>query len=214
MSTGIELKSNQTIVFIGDSITDADRNRPAYRPLGFGYVHFVANTLLAKYPQLNLNIINTGISSNTVRDLKSRWEKDCIRFKPDVLSVLIGVNDVWRQYAEPEYLNQAVYEEEYELTYRLLLSQIKQQGDSQLILMEPFMFCNDTKNEIFRSLRNYIDIVDNLAEEFGAVLVPLQSEIDKKIKQVPPEKWSADAIHPYIWSHAWIAQHWLQATGL
>ena len=214
MQPKIDLKSNQTIVFIGDSITDADRDLPAYRPFGFGYVHFVANTLLSKYPQLKLNILNTGISGNTVRDLKNRWQEDCIKLKPDVLSVLVGVNDVARRYAEPEKLPKAVYEDEYELTYRQLLSQAKQRLNCQLILMEPFMFCNDAENEVFKSLCDYIDIVDRLAEEFGAVLVPLQSEIDKQIKHVPPENWSLDLVHPYVWVHAWIAQRWLQATGL
>lgn len=214
MQSKIELKPNQIIVFIGDSITDADRNRPAYRPFGFGYVHFVANILLAKYPQLNLNIINTGMNGNTVRDLKIRWEQDCIKLQPDILSVLIGINDVWRQYAEPERLPQAVFEDEYELTYRHLLSEAKQHLNCKLVLMEPFMFCSDAENEIFKGLHSYIDIVDCLAEEFGAVLVPLQSEIDKQIKQVPPKNWSLDSVHPYVWAHAWIAQRWLRANGL
>jgi lysophospholipase L1-like esterase len=227
MQPKIELKHNQTIVFIGDSITDADRDLPAYRPFGFGYVHFVANTLLAKYPELNISIINAGISGNTVRDLKHRWEKDCIRYKPDILSVLIGINDVARRYAEPEKLPRAVYEDEYELTYRQLLSQAEEQCNCQLILMEPFMFCDSSRemdqdiisrgkeeNQMLKSLRRYVNIVECFAKEFEAVLVPLQSEIDKQIKQVPPEKWSEDSVHPYLWAHAWIAQRWLQATGL
>jgi len=214
MQSKIKLKSNQTILFIGDSITDADRDWPAYRPFGFGYVHFVANTLLAKYPELNISIINAGISGNTIRDLKCRWEKDCIKYKPDILSVLIGVNDVWRHYATAEKLPQAVYENEYELTYRQLLSQAKERCNCLLVLMEPFMFCDDAENEIFKDLRGYINIVERLAEEFGAVLVPLQSEIDKQIKLVPPEKWSSDSVHPYVWVHAWIAQRWIEATGL
>jgi acyl-CoA thioesterase-1 len=214
MQPKIELKANQTIVFIGDSITDADRDWPAYKPYGFGYVHSVANTLLAKYPQLNISIVNAGVSGNNIRDLKQRWEKDCVSFKPDVLSVLVGINDVARRYAEPEKLPRAVYEDEYELIYRQLISQVKQQCDCQLIVMEPFMFCDDSENELYRSLRNYIDIVDRLAEEFGAILVPLQSEIDKQIKQVPPKNWSSDSVHPYVWAHAWIAQCWLKATRL
>ena len=90
MKQCLNLTYNQTIVFIGDSITDAGRLEKPYRPLGYGYVHFVANWLLAKYPELNLNIVNTGISGNTIRDLKLRWEKDCLNHKPDVLSVMIG----------------------------------------------------------------------------------------------------------------------------
>jgi len=214
MQTKIELKPNQTILFTGDSITDMGRLEPAYRPFGCGYVHFVANLLLAKYPQRNLNIVNTGISGNTIRDLQARWQKDCIKYKPDILSVLIGVNDLWRQHAEPEYLPYAVYPDEYELTYRLLLSQAKEQCNCQLVLMEPFMFCGDKENQMFKGLRTYIKIVHKLAKEFDAVIVPLQSRIDEQMKQVTPDKWSADMVHPCVWAHAWIAQQWLEATGL
>jgi lysophospholipase L1-like esterase len=214
MQPKIDLKPNYTIVFIGDSITDMDKSELAYRPLGAGFVNFVGNLLLAKYQQLNLNIINTGISGDTVRDLKNRWQQDCLAHKPDILSVLIGINDLCRQYGEPERMPAAVYPDEYELTYRQLLSQVKQKCNSQLVLIEPFMFCNDLENKIFQDLRLYIRIVHRLANEFNAVLVPLQSSIDEQIKQTPPEKWSADSVHPYTWAHAWIAQRWLEATDL
>jgi len=214
MRTKIQLLRNQTIVFIGDSITDTGRAEPAYRPFGYGYVNFVANHLLAKYPQLNLNIVNTGISGDTVRKLEARWERDCINHKPDVLSVLIGVNDLWRQYAEPERLPEAVYPDEYELTYRRLLLAAKEQCKCRLVLMEPFMFCNNPQEPMFKGLRTYIRTVQELAQEFDGVLVPLQSTIDEQIKQVPPDKWASDMVHPYVWAHAWISQRWLEATGL
>ncbi len=224
MQPKIDLKPNQTIVFIGDSITDMGRNQPEYSPLGAGYVNFVGNLLLAKYPHLNLNIINTGISGNTIRDLKNRWEEDCLEYKPDILSILIGINDLCRQYGEPEKKPAAVYPDEYESTYRQLLSlvsaeravagQVKQKCNSRLVLIEPFMFCNDLENKIFQDLRLYIRIVHRLTNEFNAVLVPLQSSIDEQIKQTPPEKWSQDSVHPYTWAHAWIARRWLEATGL
>lgn len=214
MRSKIELKPNQTILFTGDSITDTGRLELAYQPFGYGYVNFVANLLLARYPQLNLNIVNTGISGNTIRDLQARWEEDCIKYKPNILSVLIGVNDLWRQHAGPEYLPYAVYPDEYELTYRRLLSRAREQCSCQLALMEPFMFCNNPENPMFKALRIYIETVHKLAEEFDAVLVPLQSRIDEQIKQVPPEKWAMDSVHPYVWAHAWIAQRWLEAAGL
>ncbi len=214
MQSKVELKANQTIVFIGDSITDTGRLEPAYRPFGYGYVNFVANLLLAEYPELNLNIVNTGINGDTVRKLEARWERDCIDHKPDILSVLIGINDLWRQYVEPERLPEAVYPDEYELTYRRLLLTAKKQCKCQLVLMEPFMFCSTPENPMFKGLQTYLKIVHKLAEESDAVVVALQSKIDEQIKQVPPEKWSADSVHPYVWVHAWIAQRWLQATGL
>jgi len=212
MPDRIELKPDQTILFIGDSITDAGRLEAAYRPFGYGYVHFVAYRLLAKYPEYNLDIINTGISGDTIRDLDYRWEKDCLSHKPDVLSVLIGINDVFRGYTgRPDA---AVLLDEYQLTYKRLLSLAKEKYNCQLILIEPFMFCDDKANPAYKSLQQYIEAVRALAEEFDAVLVPLQEFIDKKIKQVPPEKFSDDMVHPYVWAHAWIAQQWFEATKL
>ena len=212
MQTTIELKPNDTIVFIGDSITDADRLARAYKPYGFGYVHFAANYLLAKYPEYNLRIINTGISGNTVRDLSKRWQRDCLDHKPDVLSILIGINDLCRRYENR--MNEAVLIEEYELTYERLLSIVKDKYNGQLILMEPFLFCEDKTNPAYETLQEYIHVVHTLAEKFSAVLIPLQDSIDKKIKIVPQKRWSDDMIHPYIWAHCWIAQRWLDATKL
>lgn len=214
MQPKISLKPEQTILFIGDSITDAGRFEPTYQPYGFGYVHFTAYTLLAKYPDYNLKIINTGISGDTIFDLKLRWEKDCIEHKPDILSVLIGVNDLWRQHAEPERLPEAVYPKEYESIYRHLLSQVKEECNSQLVIMEPFMFCEEKENQMLKDLRLYISIVHKMAEEFDARLVPMQSFIDEQIKKVPQEKWSDDFVHPCPWAHAWISQRWLEGVNL
>jgi lysophospholipase L1-like esterase len=212
MESKIELRPNDTIVFIGDSITDADRRRPAYRPFGYGYVHFVANTLLARYAELNLNIVNTGISGDTVVELERRWQRDCLDHRPDVLSVLIGVNDVWRLYtgtASPA----CVGADEYEVTYSRLLLRARQECECRIVLMEPFMFCDDTENVVFKVLAGYIEAVRRLAQRFGAVLVPLQSRIDEVIGRVPPDRWSVDMVHPHVWAHAWIAQQWLVSTG-
>ncbi|MHC4623647.1 MAG: SGNH/GDSL hydrolase family protein, partial [Planctomycetota bacterium] len=193
---------------------DADRDLALYRPFGLGYVHFVANFLLAGYPHLNLNIVNTGVGGNTIRDLKNRWERDCLAHTPDVLSVLIGINDLWWQYTDSNGFAMGVNADEYELTYKQLLSQVRKKCDSQFVLMEPFMFCDDPQNEMFKGLRTYIDVVHKLAQEFDAVLVPLQTRIDEQIKNVPPDKWSSDSVHPYLWTHAWIAQRWLESTRL
>ena len=214
MGNKIELKPNQTILFTGDSITAAGRGEPAYGPLGYGYVHFAGNMLLARYPQLNLNIINTGVSGNTIEDLKGRWRRDCIEHQPDILSVLIGVNDVWFQHTSYGGAGEQVYFDEYESTYRQLLSTAREECGCRFVLAEPFMFCSDRENQMFKDLQVYIEAVHTMAEEFDAVLVPLQKQIDEQIGQVPDEKWSADSVHPYLWTHAWIAQRWLEATNL
>ena len=214
MQLTIHLHADDTIVFIGDSITAAERHRQAYRPLGYGYVHFAGNFLLAGYPQLNLNIVNSGVNGDTLLDLKDRWERDCLAHRPNVLSVLIGINDVWRLAMQPDLAEAAARPDEYELTYDQLLARAKQQCNCRLVLMEPFMFRRDPRDQVFQSLMPYVEVARRLAARHDAVMVSLQREIDREIAEVPPEKWSQDSVHPYLWAHAWIAQRWLEATGL
>jgi acyl-CoA thioesterase I len=212
MAGRIELKPNQRIVFIGDSITDAGRLMRAYRPLGYGYVRFIANHLWSKYPQFDLDIVNTGINGDSIRDLQQRWQQDCLDYQPDILSILIGINDVCRQYKQSTH--EAAFIDEYESTFKRMLSQTKAKSDCRFVLMEPFLFCDDKKLAEYRTLKKYIDVVQRLAEQFDAMLVPLQALIDEKIKQISPNKWSDDMVHPYLWAHSWIARRWLEATGL
>jgi lysophospholipase L1-like esterase len=214
MQRTIRLESNDTIVFIGDSITAAERHHQVYRPLGFGYVHFAGNFLLARHPALNLRIINTGISGDTVIDLKNRWQTDCIAHRPNTLSVLVGINDVWQRTMEADLAPNAAGPDKYEVTYDQLLAQAKEQCRCRLVLMEPFLFCRERGNELYRALMPYVEAVRRLAVKHDAVLVPLQCGIDRQILEIPPERWSEDTVHPYLWAHAWLAQQWLNATGL
>ncbi len=214
MQPKVRLKENDRVLFTGDSITAAERHRQAYSPLGFGYVHFAGNFLLARYPKLNLRILNTGVSGDTVIDLRHRWERDCLAHKPNVLSILIGINDVWQLTMEPARAETAATPDEYELTLDQLLAQARQHGDCQLVLMEPFMFCRDPHDRVVQALVPYLEIIHRLAAKHKATPVFLQREIDALIAAVAPEKWSEDAVHPYLWAHAWIAQRWLEATGL
>jgi lysophospholipase L1-like esterase len=208
------LDTHDKIVFIGDSITDADRLHPAYAPLGRGYVHFAANTLLATYPQLDLNIINTGIGGDTIADLQRRWAADCLSHAPNVLSVLIGINDAWYLTTPSGGNGRATPPQQYEVTYDQLLLEVKNRCDCQIVLIEPFVFSDDPQNQLLSTARPYIDIVRELASKHGAVLVPLQKQIDRQIAQVASERWADDTVHPREWAHAWIAQRWLEATRL
>jgi lysophospholipase L1-like esterase len=213
MDTNIQFKPDRTILFTGDSITDCDRTQRPYEPLGRGYVNFAANFLLAKYPHLNLNILNRGVNGDTTRALKWRWQRDCINEKPDILSVMIGINDLWWAYSEdPSGHAKAVAIEEYLTNYQGILQEAKDKCRCQLILMEPFMFCDDSENPMYKTLKDYIEIVHKLAEEFDAVLVPLQNEFEKLKGSVPASKWADDMVHPYTWAHAWIARRWLKAV--
>jgi lysophospholipase L1-like esterase len=206
MNKKIQLKTGQTILFTGDSITDARRRHPSYAPLGEGYVHFLTNLIQAAYPHLDLSFINTGVSGNTSRDLKARWQEDCIDHNPDVLALLIGINDLWRSLQPGPESAAGVPPDEYHAILYDLLTAAKDKCNCSILLIEPFMFCDDPQNQMFQLLPAYQNAIAALALEFNAVRVPLQEYIDRIIPNVTPSKWSPDTVHPETWAHAWIAR--------
>jgi lysophospholipase L1-like esterase len=214
MHKRIELKQNQTILFIGDSITDCQRLEPPHAPLGYGYVHFAANFLLAACPHLNLAIENRGVSGDTTSELLLRWDQDCLSLKPDIVSIMIGINDMWRKFGEtPEIRSLHIGPAKYEQNLSALLRCVKDECSSQLILMEPFMFCDDPDNQMLKDLDAYIEIVYQMTDEFDAVLVPVHANYMELKNKRPADQWAEDTVHPYTWAHAWIAKQWLDAVA-
>ena len=214
MEPSVRLGKNDRIVFIGDSITDADRDERAYAPLGRGYVHFVGNTLLARYPRLNLDIVNTGVGGDTLVDMEKRWESDCVAYRPNVLSVMIGVNDAWYLATDSKAGGRVSDPAHYEVTYDQLLVEVKRHCVCQVVLMEPFVFSGDLNDPLRGAVEPYVEIVNKLAAKHRTAVVPLQKKINALMAKVAPERWSDDSVHPFTWAHAWIAQQWLEATGL
>jgi lysophospholipase L1-like esterase len=211
----MKLAMYQKIIFVGDSITDCDRREPTHAPYGNGYVYFIANLLFAQYRNLNLQIVNKGISGDTVRTLKPRWNRDVIAQQPDVLSILIGANDVWRRHRGPERLPDAVFPEEYEQTYAQLLTDVTKNTRCKfIVLIEPFIFCSNHNNNMYKDLQEYIQIVRTLAARFNAIHIPLQYLINLRLSDIDAGIWSPDMVHPYTWAHAWIAQQWLCAADI
>lgn len=214
MHKRIEFNPNQSLLFIGDSITDCQRREFPYAPLGWGYVHFAANFLLAAKPHINLTIENRGIGGDTTRDLLIRWKQDCIALKPDIISLMIGINDLWYKYGESTESQQYhVPADEYKKNLRHMLTQTTEKCGAQLILMEPYMFCDDPANPMLQDLNAYIDIVHTMANEFDAILVPVHSAYMELKDKRPAEQWADDTVHPTMWAHAWIAKQWLKAVG-
>jgi lysophospholipase L1-like esterase len=204
----IDLTPNSTLLFTGDSITDC--NRGLFRSLGTGYVRSISKTLKHNSPNLNISIKNTGISGNTTRDLLKRWQPDCIDIAPDVLSILIGINDLWSSHAEPEDIPNAVLPDEFESNYDAMLSKVRGSFDCRIILIEPFMFCTNTDNAMFVGLNAYRNVVSKLAIKFDTVFLGIQNIINNDIKNYPLNKWSDDFVHPTKWAHEWIAKKWLE----
>jgi len=202
--------AGQTVLFIGDSITDAGRRAEA-PPYGRGYVSLCRSLLLARYPQLGLTIHNRGIGGNTVRDLQARWQEDVLALRPDWLSVKIGINDVWRRFGGDPH--QAVPLDEYVATLRELLLRARDGAGARLILLQPYVIEPDRADPMRREMDRYAAAVGSLAGELDAVLVRTQAAFDEVLRSTPPSAWAGDRIHPGEPGHAVIALAWLRAVG-
>lgn len=203
----MNLQPGMTVLFQGDSITDAGRNYQE-KDLGSGYPHYVAQLFNAKYPDWNVTFINRGISGNRTSDLLSRWEEDCLALQPDFLSILIGINDTWRNFDS----NLPTTSAQYEANYRTLLTQVRVRlGEIPILIMEPFLmpFVPDKMNWR-EDLDPKIQAARKIANEFHAMYLPLDGLFASKAISVGYTTWSADGVHPTPAGHSFIAQKWIQ----
>lgn len=209
-------EKGQKIVMIGDSITDCGRKRPygegRGEDYGKGYVAIVNALLQSTYPELNLRVINMGISGNTVRHLKERWETDVLELKPDWLSIMIGINDVWRQYDLPAMPETHVYLDEYESTLRELVQQTKPMLKG-LVLMTPFYIEPNRNDRMRQTMDRYGETVKRIAEETGAVFVDTQAAFDQLLEHIYPAALAWDRVHPNMTGHMALARAFLHAVG-
>jgi len=208
--------SNQTILFQGDSITDAGRSREQLHPnsghgLGFGYAGQVASGMLARCPQADLKFLNRGVSGNRVTDLLCRWRPDAIHLKPDWISILIGVNDTWHR-AKSDC---GTTVELYERLYRLLLQETRKELPGvRFVLCEPFALpVGGFEAAWMDELRERSQVVQRLAGEFDAVYVPFQSLFDEATREAPATYWLPDGVHPSPAGHRRMAELWLRSVG-
>ena len=211
------IEPGDTILFQGDSITDAGRNRALSEPnsfaaLGTGYAWLAAAQLLIDAPAAGLKIHNRGISGNKVYQLVERWQADCLDLEPDVLSILIGVNDFWHKHKHG-------YEgttENYESDYRALLQRTKDALPGvKLVLCEPFVLKVGAVDDTwFPEFDEYRAAARRVAEEAKATFVPFQTFFDRAVKLAPAEHWAADGVHPTVHGAALMAHGWLKAVGV
>lgn len=199
---------NEVVLFQGDSITDCGRG--LRNELGYGYALMVAAQLGLKYPQKQTVFLNRGISGETSGDLLARWEKDCLALKPTIVSIYAGINDTWRRYR----YNDQTSPQQFEATYRELLTQTKEKLNAKLVLVEPFVLPYPEDRKHWREdLDPKINIVRELAREFQAVLVPLDGLFAQASTLAPSSYWTSDGVHPTPAGHALIAKAWLEAVG-
>ncbi len=209
----MKLQNGQTLLFIGDSITDTGRERPVGRRngLGDGYVRLVHSLLGAVYPDLGINILNTGMSGNRVTNLETRWQSDVLDLKPDWLSIMIGINDVWRQFDDVTNTEQVTVEY-YENALRKLIAQT-QPSLQGLVLMTPYYLEANAADPMRVQMDAFGAVVKKLADEVGAVCVDTQAAFDVYLADRPTQSLCGDRVHPNQTGHVILAKAFLDAVG-
>jgi lysophospholipase L1-like esterase len=213
----LKLAPRTKLVMIGDSITDCGRARPIgeglFEALGKGYVSFVDALLGAFAPQQEVRVVNVGISGNTVRDLKQRWQSDVIDLKPDWLSVMIGINDVWRQHDLPLKSEIHVGLDEYQTTLDELIRQAAP-ALKGLVLMTPFFIESNRADAMRAMMDRYGSAVKDLAKQHGAVLIDTQAAFDRVLSHGHHSASLAwDRVHPNATGHMVLARAFLDGIG-
>ena len=209
------LNPHNVILFQGDSITDAGRSRSTIGPnspdgLGFGYSRLVADAVLKKHPENYLQFYNRGASGDRIRDMENRWELDTLRLQPDLISILIGVNDTWNYL----YLGMGTDPEDYRQRYHAILdTTLIALPDIDLVLCEPFILLTGQVTEEWSAdIIQRQSIVEELAKEFNAIQVPFQLALDEKSKQVPAHHLLDDGVHPTDRGHQVLAECWINTV--
>ncbi|MEW9700347.1 SGNH/GDSL hydrolase family protein [Paenibacillus sp. SI8] len=210
----MKLGANNKLVMIGDSVTDCERARPIGEgrndALGKGYVSIVDGLLNAVYPQLQIRTINVGTSGNTVLDLKQRWRTDVLDLKPDWLSIMIGINDVWRHFDLPNQPERHVDIETYERTLRELVEQTRPVAKG-IVLMTPFYIEPNPQDAMRFKMDQYGQVVKKIAEETGALFVNTQAAFEPLLNEFYPAYIAWDRVHPNHIGHAVLANAFLRA---
>ncbi|MEU9718178.1 GDSL-type esterase/lipase family protein [Streptomyces sp. NPDC047976] len=218
----ITIRPGSTVMFTGDSITDCQRLE-SEDGLGFGYPLRVAGEWGLRHPDRAVTWLNTGISGHKVMDLEARWRTDVLDARPDLLSILVGVNDMGWHTIDPE--GHVIPVEEFEAGYGRLLAPLAEAG-TELILIEPFLLpirgvveagaarIGERERRQWRTdLDPKIQAVRRLARRYGAHLIAADGMFAELGARTGPEHWAADGVHPTPAGHAALAAAWLRLVA-
>jgi len=198
------------LVYQGDSITDAGRDKRNYHQMGNGYPKYATELLNERFPDLEIEFINQGISGNRTSQLFDRLYVDALAFEPDVISILIGINDVWHRYGKNKI---ATTDKQIETNYRAILERIKKETDAKIVMLSPYVLDADDKNMMKEDLKTLLPIIRGLAEEFADVYIPLDAHFEEALKTQPePMYYSADGVHPNANGAAFIGKLYAEAV--
>ncbi len=211
-----QFKKRSRLLFQGDSITDMkwgrnQKDRNHY--LGHSYVYLIAARLGVDMPEAHLAIYTRGMSGHKIKDLRARWQKDAIEMKPDLLSILIGVNDVGRNL-------DGVDVKKWEADYRFILdASSNAHPDLRIVLLDPFVLASGRLSnlDVYKKWRDQVErlipIVGQLSKDYNAVHIKTQDVFDNAANVVSPEQWIWDGVHPLPQGHELIARNWLQEVS-
>lgn len=210
----LRIDKHSRLVMIGDSITDCGRARPVGEglgeALGKGYVALIDAALRAGYPDWRIRTTNMGCSGNTVRDLKQRWQTDVLNLKPDWVSIMIGINDVWRQFDLPLQTECHVYPAEYEMTLDDLVASTKVRVKG-VVLMTPYYIEPNKADAMRARMDEYGAIVKRLAQKHAVLCIDTQAAFDRVLKEFYPAALAWDRVHPSLAGHQILARAFLDA---
>ena len=195
------------ILFQGDSITDAGRDRSDCHNLGEGYPFYAAKLIKEAYPDTEFDFINLGISGNQTKDLVERLESDFVDIMPDICSIHIGVNDTWHRAANKDwYDNEFFYN-----NYKTVLTALKEKTNAKIIIIEQFLLPAEDKLFFREDLNPKIDLTRKLAREFADVFIPLDGLFAAACVGTDYTHWSDDGVHPNKNGSQFIANLYLDA---
>ena len=197
------------ILFQGDSITDAGRDKRNYHDMGAGYPKYASELIAAAHPETEFEFINFGISGNRTGQLFDRLYLDAIAFKPDIISILIGVNDVWHRY---NWDMVSTTDEQIALNYRCILERLRKETDAKILILSPYLLDCPDHQYIREDLDKVIPIAKKLADEFADAYIPLDELFAEAMKTQPtPMFYSGDGVHPNENGARFIAEHYAKA---
>ena len=205
------MKERIRIVFQGDSITDAGREKRNYHDMGAGYPHYASERLSAAFPQVTFEFINQGLSGNRSGQLFDRLYPDAIAFAPDVISILIGVNDIWHRHS---YKPVMTTDEQYEVNLRTILVTLRQMTSAKIVVLQPFLLDAEANADMRPEIDRIIPIANKLAAEYADVYIPLDELFAEALKTQPePCYYSADGVHPNDNGRAFIGKIYAEAVA-
>ena len=197
------------ILFQGDSITDAGRDKRNYHDMGKGYPKYASELIAERHPELDIEFINFGIGGHRTHQVFDRIYIDGIAFQPDIISILVGINDVWHRYNSERI---ATTDAQIELNYRCMLERIKKETNAKIVILSPYVLDCDDKDEMREDLKTVLPIIRSLAAEYADAYVPLDELFAQALKTAPEKLYySKDGVHPNENGARFIGKHYADA---